>query len=107
VYEVCDSNGACDQATVVITINAIADNNAPVATDDVASVDEDSVLNGTTLLSNDSDPDGDELTINTTPVTGPTNGSLVINADGTYTYTPDKDFIGEDSFVYEVCDSEG
>ncbi|MCW3808091.1 Calx-beta domain-containing protein, partial [Plebeiibacterium marinum] len=104
-YQVCDVDNDCSTATVVITVNPI--NDAPVATDDVASVDEDGVLNGTTLLSNDSDPDGDELTINTTPVTGPTNGSLVINADGTYTYTPDADFNGEDSFVYEVCDSNG
>ncbi|MCU4176764.1 tandem-95 repeat protein [Carboxylicivirga sp. N1Y90] len=103
-YEVCDDGtpSACARATVTITVNAV--NDAPVAVNDVASVDEDGVLNGTTVLANDSDPEGDNLTINTTPVTDVTNGTLVINPDGSYTYTPDAGFSGNDSFEYEVCD---
>lgn len=59
------------------------------------------------LLLNDSDPFGDPLQVNTTPVSGPANGSLVLNTDGTFIYTPNTDFNGSDSFVYEVTDGKG
>ncbi len=104
-YEVCD-NGTpkeCSSANVTITVNPT--NTAPVAIDDEATVDEGEVLAGTSLLANDLDVDGDDLTINTTPVSEPTDGILIINSDGTYTYTPDEGFAGEDSFEYEVCDN--
>ncbi|MFD1294656.1 Ig-like domain-containing protein, partial [Lutibacter holmesii] len=79
-------------------------NNAPVLGDDVAEAVENLPVSGN-LLPNDSDLDGDELVLNTTPVTPPTNGTVVINPDGSYTYTPNADFVGTDSFVYEVCDN--
>lgn len=56
------------------------------------------------VLTNDFDPENDVITINTTPTCDPTNGSVVLNPDGSYTYTPDPDFVGEDSFCYEICD---
>ncbi|WP_075591654.1 tandem-95 repeat protein, partial [Labilibacter marinus] len=104
-YEVCDDGtpSLCSTATVTITVSST--NTAPIAVDDVAEVNEGEVLNGTSLIANDSDDDGDVLSINTTPISGPSNGVLVINPDGTYTYTPNDDFLGEDSFVYEVCDN--
>jgi len=53
---------------------------------------------------NDSDADvADVLTVNTTPVTPPTNGAVALNADGTYTYTPNASFFGTDT--YEICDN--
>ncbi|WP_439185889.1 Ig-like domain-containing protein, partial [Carboxylicivirga taeanensis] len=82
-YEICDGNGDCASATVTMTVHAV--NAAPVAVDDAADVQENGVLNGASLLDNDSDPDGDELVITTTPVSGPLHGSLVIHSDGTYT----------------------
>lgn len=105
IYQVCDNAipSSCSNATVTITINPINDN--PSATADNFSINEDIVLNGTSLLINDSDIDGNLLTINTTPVTNPTNGSLTINANGTFTYTPNLNFNGTDSFVYRVCDN--
>ena len=42
-YEICDSNGDCDTATVSITVNSV--NDAPDAVDDTASVDEDGTVN--------------------------------------------------------------
>ncbi len=42
--------------------------------------------------------------INTTPVSGPTNGTIVINANGTYTYTPNANFNGTDTVVVSICD---
>lgn len=57
------------------------------------------------LLANDTDPDpGTVLTVNTSPVSAPANGSLLLQADGSFTYTPNPGFTGADSFQYEVCD---
>ncbi len=103
-YEVSDSNGGTAQATVIIDVVAV--NDAPVASDDTFNVDEDGVLSDQ-LLSNDSDIDGDTLTVNTTPIAGPTNGIVELNSDGTFTYTPDENFFGTDSFTYEVSDGNG
>ena len=84
-------------------------NRPPIAQGDAASVVEGgtvSVLDSGALsvLANDSDPDGDPLTVNTTPVSGPAHGSLTLNADGTFSYTHDGSETTSDSFVYEVCD---
>ena len=54
------------------------------------------------LLANDNDPDSPTLTA--TLGTGPTNGSLVLNADGTFTYRPNAGFTGTDTFTYRVSD---
>ena len=54
------------------------------------------------VLDNDTDPDGDTLTA--VLVTGPTNGTLTLNADGSFTYTPTDNFIGTDSFTYTAND---
>ncbi len=80
-------------------------NAAPNAVADSAEIGEGTTLNGTSLLANDTDPDGDELIINTTPVSGPSNGVLVIAVDGSYTYTPNHRFFGVETFSYEVCDN--
>ena len=103
-YQVCDVDGDCATATVTITVNPVND---PVfANNDFASVDEDGVLNGTTVLVNDGDLDGSVLTVNTTPVVDVTNGTLTLNSDGTYIYSPNPDFNGADSFTYTVCNDE-
>ena len=108
-YETCDAAGNCDIATVSLTVfedTNGATNNVPAANDDVGigQINEPVVGN---LLANDSDPNGDPLTINTTPISGPTNGTLTINPDGSFEYVPNPDYSGNDSFVYEVCDDSG
>jgi large repetitive protein len=104
VYEVCDNGNpkACDQGTVYLIV--APQNDPPVAKDDIAITFKDKAIGGN-LLTNDSDPDGDLLIVKTTPVIAPANGSIVINPDGTYTYTSNTGFVGTDSFVYEVCDN--
>jgi large repetitive protein len=86
-------------------------NPAPVARNDAFTTAEDTVVSGSLLANNgsgaDTDPDGDALTVATVPVTGPTNGGVVINADGTFTYTPNANFFGTDTFVYRVTDANG
>ena len=57
------------------------------------------------VLDNDSDPDGDPLTI--TAVTPPAHGTATLNPDGTITYTPAPNFEGTDTFQYTVSDGRG
>lgn len=59
------------------------------------------VLNGN-VLTNDHDPEGKPLTA--VRVSGPTKGTLTLNANGTFTYRPNAGFIGTDSFTYRASD---
>ncbi|WP_415686423.1 Ig-like domain-containing protein [Gillisia hiemivivida] len=101
-YTISDGNGGTDTATVTITVNPI--NDAPIANDDVAEVDEDNPVT-ISVLDNDSDVDGDDLTVIDT--TNPDNGTVVINENGTITYTPNDNFNGSDSFEYTISDGNG
>ncbi|HIJ72121.1 MAG TPA: tandem-95 repeat protein, partial [Planctomycetes bacterium] len=102
-YTVSDGNGGTDTATVTVTINGIPDN--PVAADDSALTDEDTVVTTGNVLINDNDADGDTLTV--TVFTKPANGTVVYNGDGTFTYTPTADYNGSDSFTYTISDGNG
>ncbi len=80
-------------------------NRAPIAVDDLFTVQGCSENNGGNILANDRDPDEDELTV--TVVTNATTrhgGRISIAADGTISYTPAFGFTGTDEFTYEVCD---
>lgn len=92
-----------DTDTITITVNAV--NDAPVATANAATVDEDGVLAGGSVLGNDSDVDGDNLTAML--VSDPLHGELTLEADGTYSYAPESDFNGTDSFTYRAADGAG
>ncbi|MBM4859834.1 tandem-95 repeat protein [Vibrio parahaemolyticus] len=102
-YNVCDTDGLCDEATVIINVGAV--NDAPDAFDDSYMVDEDQVLNSSSVLVNDVDNDGDTLTA--TLLTQVSHGVLSLNTDGTFTYQPNENFNGTDSFTYQACDSWG
>ena len=100
-YTVSDSNGGTATATVNITVNSI--NDAPVASDDTATVDEDTnVL--IDVLANDNDVENDTLTIST--VGTPANGTTTIE-NGKVKYTPTADYNGNDSFTYTISDGNG
>ena len=75
-----------------------------MATDDAFSVDEDAVLSvaASGVLGNDSDVDGDALTA--TKLTDPGHGSVSLQSNGGFIYTPNLNFHGLDSFTYEACD---
>ncbi|MFC1640766.1 Ig-like domain-containing protein [Patescibacteria group bacterium] len=103
-YEVCDNDGLCDDAEVVITIN---ENAPPEANDDQETTEIDVPVD-VDLLVNDSDPDGTLVPSTTTETVPPSNGTVSINpTDGVATYTPDPGFFGVDVFEYEVCDDDG
>jgi VCBS repeat-containing protein len=89
-------------ATVTITVNPV--NDPPVAVDDGYAVDQDAVLNVAApgVLGNDSDVEGDPLTavLNTDVA----SGTLILNADGSFDYTPNPGFNGPDGFTYYAND---
>ena len=79
-------------------------NTAPVANNDAYSVNEDGILTVAApgVLANDTDANGQTLTA--ALVTGPSNGTLTLNADGSFTYTPNANYFGGDSFSYRAND---
>jgi len=101
-YTASDGHGGFDSATVTVTVTPV--NDAPVANDDSAGTPEDTAVT-IDVLANDSDVDGDTLTV--TGVTDPSHGTVVINPDSTVTYTPAANYYGVDSFTYIVSDGTG
>jgi len=101
---VCD-NGApvlCD--TALITISVIPVNDEPVVFNEYDTVCNNSVFTGNIMANGDFDPDGTTLSVATTPLTGPSNGSFTIQSNGDYTYTPSAAFGGTDMVVVSLCD---
>lgn len=104
-YTVCNASGDCSTATVNIDVLPIVD-----AFDDSVTTVEDTPID-IDILANDNDIP----TIGTITVTDPSNGTVIINDNGTpndpsddfVTYTPDSGFIGTDSFDYTICDDQG
>ncbi len=102
-FEVNDGNGGTGTGTVNITVNPV--NDAPVAVDDSYGTDEDTPLTVAApgVLDNDTDADSGD-TLAAVLDTDVSNGTLVLNADGSFTYTPDAGFSGTDSFTYVAND---
>ena len=99
-------NFSADAQAWAVTINVTAVNDAPVAVDDAYSTSEDVALAvpAPGVLGNDTDPDGDALTA--ALVSGPAHGSLSLNANGSFSYTPDANYSGPDSFTYQASDGD-
>ncbi len=97
-----------DIGKLSITVNPV--NDAPVAVDDVNSTDEDTPVNSTLdLQSNDTDLDGDALSVDPKSVgtfSTTQGGTIIIAADGSYSYTPAANFNGTDTFEYTVTDGK-
>ncbi len=88
-----------DPASVTITMT----NALPVAGNDTAATTQGTavIIN---ILANDSDADNDLLTA--ALATGPTHGTLTLNANKTFTYKPTQSFAGQDSFTYSITDGQ-
>ncbi|MFC1780747.1 Ig-like domain-containing protein, partial [Planctomycetota bacterium] len=93
-------DGTPVEATVIISMG----NNAPQVNDDTIVTDFTNEINGN-VLDNDNDPDNDNLTVVLDGVL-PEHGQLVLNPDGTFTYTPDPGYSGGDSFAYLATDGQ-
>ena len=111
-YQACDPTPLCDTATVHISMNQ-----PPHTVPDSYTVDEDDILVVpvlTGVLANDTDPEGDYpltaslvVTSPPNPPSGPFHGSVTLNGNGSFIYTPDPDYSGPDDFKYQACDTLG
>jgi VCBS repeat-containing protein len=101
-YKASDGASQSTPATVTITVTPV--NDPPVAVNDFYTTTEDTPLAvpAPGVLSNDSDPDGNAITANV--LTNPSNGTLSLNANGSFTYTPNANFNGFDTFTYKAFD---
>lgn len=125
-YTVFDGHGGNATANATITVNGVTDGSAnqpPVAASDALSVGENGPPASGNLLANDSDPDGDALTVSEvngltanigTQLTLPSGAKLTVSADGTVAYDPNGAFAGlqtgqiaTDSFTYAISDGKG
>ncbi|QSI78358.1 VCBS domain-containing protein [Niveibacterium microcysteis] len=100
IYTVSDGRGATTDGT--ITVNVTPVNDAPTATNVAVTTLEDTPVAGRTP---GSDVDGDTLSY--AKGSDPTHGSVTVNTDGTWVYTPTKDYNGPDSFTVTVSDGKG
>ncbi|WP_157539122.1 Ig-like domain-containing protein, partial [Hydrogenophaga flava] len=108
-YTVRDPGGLTATTTLTITVNGL--NDAPVAVDDSRTTAEDTPVT-ISVLGNDTDVDGETLTV--TQIDGQAatvgvpiavaNGTATLNGDGTITFTPDAGFNGVADFGYTISD---
>ena len=104
-YTVIDGQGGSVTGTVSVTVTAEPIiNNKPVAGADTATVQEGGSVD-IDVLANDSDADGDTLTLSAK--TDGQHGTVTLKGDQSVTYTPDNGFTGTDSFTYTVIDGQG
>jgi len=97
-----DDDGDSDSEVQMVMVSAL--NSAPDAVDDSATTAEDTAV-VVDVLANDTDADGDTLSVTT--VTQGANGTAAVNGNDTVTYTPDVDFNGGDNFNYTISDGNG
>jgi VCBS repeat-containing protein len=104
-YQASDGADASNTATVTINV-AAAENTRPIAVNDVYTVPagETTAVPAAGVLANDTDAQGDPLVASL--FSGPLHGSVTLNADGSFSYTPNEGYTGLDSFMYWVFDGE-
>ena len=101
-YTVTDGQGGTDTALVTVFVNA-----PPEATNDgvQTGVNTPITFPASQLSHDDSDPDGDPLTV--VSVQDAHDGTVTLNPDGTVTFTPSRDFTGTATFTYTITDGRG
>ncbi len=104
IYTANDGAMTSNVATVSIMVAPV--NDAPVAVDDAYTADYETLLSISApgVLGNDTDVDSASLSA--VVVTNPAHGLLVLNADGSFTYTPSAGYSGADSFTYQASDGQ-
>ncbi|NQT36380.1 MAG: tandem-95 repeat protein, partial [Planctomycetes bacterium] len=119
-YKASDGQSVYRSNDTVVYLSVMPDNSppndAPVAGNDPESanealyvVDEDFPLTVDAtygVLANDTDPDGGPGALTAVLMTAPSNGSVTLNLDGSFVYTPDTNFNGTDSFTYVANDGQ-
>ncbi|MEZ4885247.1 MAG: Ig-like domain-containing protein [Chitinophagales bacterium] len=105
-YQICDPDGQCDEATVIIAVTDGTTLFPPVAVDDNVTTNEgETVL--VFVLDNDSDADNDLTELTLTLTGNPSNGTILMAGSNAFTYTPNAGFTGTDTFTYQICDPDG
>jgi VCBS repeat-containing protein len=99
------NDGTSDSGAASVTISVTSVNDIPAALNDFYSTDEDKelIISSPGILGNDTDFEGDALTAILMGNTS--HGSMTLNADGSFTYLPDAEYSGTDSFTYKANDS--
>ncbi|MDF1736780.1 MAG: tandem-95 repeat protein, partial [Minwuia sp.] len=103
VYELSVTDIGGEKASEFVTITVQGTNDLPVATSETAEADEDITVS-INVLANDTDVDGDPLSVSAASAV---NGTVVIGADGSLTYTGNADFSGSDTISYTIDDGNG
>ena len=94
------NDGALNSNTATVTITVASGNTAPTcATPQSGSTNEDTTLNGSVVCT-----DAQANTLSYSVVTQPTHGTLSLNADGSFSYTPAANYNGPDSFTFKAND---
>ena len=115
-YTIVDEFGLTSTATATVTITGVTQNEAPVAANDALTIAEDAGASDvtTTLLANDSDPDGDALQVTSVQGVSAQGAIVTLSPDGHVTYDSGAIFAGlgqgqtaTDSFTYTVTDAHG
>ncbi|TEW78066.1 cadherin-like domain-containing protein, partial [Psychrobacter sp. 230] len=99
-YTITDGTETITQ-TATITVASV--NDLPVSKNSNIEATEDTVATGQLEAATDADSDNLTYAIKDNAA----NGTVIVNADGSYSYTPDTDFNGEDSFTYTIDDGQG
>ena len=102
-YTICDDDDTPNCATAIITLNVL-DEGDPSASDDAVVVERNAgnVIFENLLSNDDLTDDAVISSVNT----GSSNANVVLNADGTVTYSPASGYTGTDSFTYTICDDD-
>jgi Ca2+-binding RTX toxin-like protein/subtilisin-like proprotein convertase family protein len=105
VYSVSDGNGGIVTKTLNITVNSV--NDAPVAANDNVSLNEDNSVK-ISALANDYDVEDSSFDKNNIAIIAAAlHGTVILNDDLTFTYTPNGNYFGTDSFSYQIKDRNG
>ncbi|MFT3910997.1 MAG: Ig-like domain-containing protein [Ferruginibacter sp.] len=103
-YVVCDNSGKCASAKQIITVLAPGVSNTTLAADDYITTYQNSATIGN-VKPNDTDPENDEQTVTAQTTTIPGVGTLILNTDGSFSFSPVNGFTGPVSFPYTTCDN--
>ncbi|RQP24754.1 tandem-95 repeat protein [Albitalea terrae] len=103
-YTLTDADG--DVSTATVSVNVASVNDVPVAVADTVAAVEDTPFVGTVATNDTPSGDGGNV-FALVGGSGPAHGGITFNADGTFTYTPNANYHGADSFSYSITDADG